>query len=83
MQTPEKATGTVADASRGNWLDRYAPEWLKPYGRLARWDRPLAIAGCCSGRAASPWRWRRWPMPEPAASTVVGAHALFYIGSVA
>lgn len=43
MQTPDKAAGTVADASRGNWVDRYAPEWLKPYARLARWDRPIPL----------------------------------------
>lgn len=41
MQSP--GTRTVADAQRGNWLDRYAPEWLKPYGRLARWDRPIGF----------------------------------------
>lgn len=35
--------GTVADARQGNWLDRYAPEWLKPYGRMARWDRPIGF----------------------------------------
>jgi 4-hydroxybenzoate polyprenyltransferase len=35
--------GTVADAQSGNWVDRYAPEWLKPYARLARWDRPIGI----------------------------------------
>lgn len=34
-------TGIVADAVNGNWVDRWAPEWLKPYGRLARWDRPI------------------------------------------
>lgn len=33
----------VADAKQNNWLDRYAPEWLKPYGRLARWDRPIPV----------------------------------------
>ncbi|WEK52317.1 MAG: 4-hydroxybenzoate octaprenyltransferase [Candidatus Kaistia colombiensis] len=33
--------GTVADASRGNWVDHYAPPWLRPYARLARWDRPI------------------------------------------
>jgi len=33
----------VADAQRGNWVDRYAPEWLKPYARLARWDRPTPL----------------------------------------
>jgi 4-hydroxybenzoate polyprenyltransferase len=35
--------GTVADARRGNWVDRFAPDWLKPYARLARWDRPLPL----------------------------------------
>ncbi|WP_137151129.1 4-hydroxybenzoate octaprenyltransferase [Devosia sp. FKR38] len=33
----------VADAQAGNWVDRYAPTWLKPYARLARWDRPIGI----------------------------------------
>lgn len=32
---------SVADAKSGNWVDRYAPVWLKPYARLARWDRPI------------------------------------------
>ena len=31
----------LPDAPPGNWLDRFAPDWLKPYGRLARWDRPI------------------------------------------
>jgi len=33
----------VADAQSGNWVDRYAPDWLKPYARLARWDRPIGF----------------------------------------
>jgi 4-hydroxybenzoate polyprenyltransferase len=36
-------TGPVADAQRGNWVDSYAPAWLKPYARLARWDRPTPL----------------------------------------
>jgi len=43
MQTPHTPTGSVADARRGNWVDRYAPDWLKPYARLARWDRPIPL----------------------------------------
>jgi 4-hydroxybenzoate polyprenyltransferase len=45
MQSPESpaGTGVVADAQRGNWVDRYAPDWLKPYARLARWDRPIGF----------------------------------------
>jgi 4-hydroxybenzoate polyprenyltransferase len=34
------ATGRVAD-STGNWVDRYAPAWTRPYLRLARLDRPI------------------------------------------
>lgn len=33
----------VADAPSGNLVDRYAPPWLKPYARLARWDRPIGF----------------------------------------
>ena len=31
----------VADAARGNWVDRWAPAPLRPYLRLARLDRPI------------------------------------------
>ena len=43
MQIHQQPAGTVADAQRGNWVDRYAPDWLKPYARLARWDRPIGF----------------------------------------
>ncbi len=39
-QTPE-GTGQVADAVRGNWVDRYAPPVARPYLRLSRADRPI------------------------------------------
>src|SRR5215468_12074 len=32
--------GHVAD-STGNWVDRRAPSWTRPYLRLARADRPI------------------------------------------
>ncbi|MDJ0993398.1 MAG: 4-hydroxybenzoate octaprenyltransferase [Dinoroseobacter sp.] len=38
-QTP--ATGTVADAVKGNWVDTIAPAWSRPYLRLSRADRPI------------------------------------------
>lgn len=80
MQTPDKAAGTVADASRGNWLDRYAPQWLKPYGRLARWDRPLPLLllfwPCAFAMALA-------TLAEPGRSFDWWALILFYIGSVA
>jgi 4-hydroxybenzoate polyprenyltransferase len=34
------AAGRVAD-STGNWVDRRAPAWARPYLRLARLDRPI------------------------------------------
>jgi len=39
-QTPE-AEGSVADAYRGNWVDRLAPPATRPYLRLSRADRPI------------------------------------------
>lgn len=44
MTTPQKtpeATGQVADAYRGNWVDRLAPQRTRPYLRLSRADRPI------------------------------------------
>ena len=32
---------TVADAPKGNWVDRYAPAATRPYLRLSRADRPI------------------------------------------
>ncbi|MHB1111100.1 MAG: 4-hydroxybenzoate octaprenyltransferase [Devosia sp.] len=43
MQIHQQPAGAVADAQRGNWVDRHAPGWLKPYARLARWDRPIGF----------------------------------------
>ncbi|ETX15138.1 4-hydroxybenzoate polyprenyltransferase [Roseivivax halodurans JCM 10272] len=37
----EGPEGAVADAYKGNWVDRYAPEAFKPYFRLSRLDRPI------------------------------------------
>ena len=37
-ETPE---GQVADAVRGNWVDRLAPPATRPYLRLSRADRPI------------------------------------------
>lgn len=41
--TPDQNGSAVADAQSGNWVDRFAPPWLKPYARLARWDRPIGF----------------------------------------
>ena len=39
-RTPE-TDGRVADAVRGTWVDRLAPEFTRPYLRLSRADRPI------------------------------------------
>ena len=36
-----ESSGRIADASKGNWVDRFAPGWAKPYLKLSRLDRPL------------------------------------------
>ncbi len=43
MPSPKPLHGSVADAQRGNWVDRYCPERLKPFARLARLDRPIGF----------------------------------------
>ncbi|MBM3530874.1 MAG: 4-hydroxybenzoate octaprenyltransferase [Alphaproteobacteria bacterium] len=62
------AAGRVSDAT-GNWVDTSAPEWLKPYLRLTRLDRPIgwwllllpcwwsaALAGVVNGAwGPDPW----------------------------
>lgn len=63
-ETPE-TDGRVADAPRGNWVDRLAPEWSRPWLRLSRADRPigtwLLLLPCWWGLAlaalADGWRW--------------------------
>jgi 4-hydroxybenzoate polyprenyltransferase len=39
--TSPSHTRTVPDAPPGNWVDRWAPAALKPFLRLARFDRPI------------------------------------------
>lgn len=69
-----------ADAVRGHWVTHYAPEWLKPYARLGRWDRPIG------------WWLLLWPCWWSAA--LVAAHSgaghpdpwhlfLFLVGAIA
>lgn len=41
MDKAPETTGQVRDAVRGNWVDRIAPVWSRPYLRLSRADRPI------------------------------------------
>ena len=61
-------TGSVADAPRGNWVDRYAPATIRPYLRLSRADRPIGtwllflpcLWGTLLAAAGDPNGWKRW-----------------------
>lgn len=68
-ETPEPegaVPGAVADAVRGNWVDRLAPGFAQPYLRLSRADRPigtwLLLIPCWWGvaLAAAQDGWRLW-----------------------
>ncbi|MYZ49910.1 4-hydroxybenzoate octaprenyltransferase [Propylenella binzhouense] len=70
----------LPDAAPRNWLDRYAPLWLKPFGRLARWDRPIG------------WWLLLWPCWWSAALAAIAAGRpfpplwhifLFLVGAIA
>jgi 4-hydroxybenzoate polyprenyltransferase len=59
--------GRVADAT-GNWVDTTAPDWLKPYLRLTRLDRPigwwLLLLPCWWSSALAAVADRNWG-PDP------------------
>ncbi len=65
----------VADREFG-WMDRYLPDWLRPYGVLARWDRPigawLLLWPCLWGLSLADG----WPSLWLAALFLVGAFAM-------
>ncbi len=39
---PERTTG-FTDIDLEHWSLRHLPAWARPYGRLARWDRPIGV----------------------------------------
>lgn len=41
MQDGRGTPDTVYDAPPGNWVDRHAPAWSRPWLRLSRADRPI------------------------------------------
>lgn len=41
--TAGPTTRGFTDIDRRHWTLRYLPGWARPYGRLARWDRPIGI----------------------------------------
>ena len=65
---PEDKAASVADASKKNWVDRFAPAPLLPYLRLARADRPVGfflLALPCFWSVALAGRSIEAPYPDP------------------
>ena len=61
-------TAILPDAAAANWVDRYAPERLRPWLKLGRFDRPagiwllmlpgwqgIALAAAEKGQLPNPW----------------------------
>jgi 4-hydroxybenzoate polyprenyltransferase len=75
----DQKTGVVADAPKGNWVDRFAPDAAKPYLRMSRLDRPIG------------YQLLFWPcafslgLASIATSTAFNWYyfALFFIGAIA
>ncbi len=67
MDRPKDTAGTVADAPAHNWVDTLAPKALRPYLRLARFDRPIGAwlllwpcwwsVALAARQPPSGWRW--------------------------
>jgi 4-hydroxybenzoate polyprenyltransferase len=75
----EAAAGRVAD-STGNWVDRLAPAWTRPYLRLARLDRPigswLLLMPCW-------WSSALVAIAAPERGSHLGHLVLFFVGAFA
>jgi 4-hydroxybenzoate polyprenyltransferase len=71
-------TRGFTDIDSQHWTLRYLPAWARPYGRLARWDRPigtwLLMLPCWWSAALGSGE--NWP-------NLIGWMALFGIGAIA
>ena len=80
MSTMRPDPGTIADAQPTNWVDVYAPSSLKPYFRLARYDRPigtwLLLLPCWFGLAFA-------QVDSAKTDLQLGYYILFAIGAIA
>ncbi|HXQ46247.1 MAG TPA: UbiA family prenyltransferase [Caulobacteraceae bacterium] len=67
----------LPDAARDNWVDRFAPERLRPWLKLGRFDRPIGIwlllLPGWQGIALAAAMQRRWPDPWLIVAFALGA----------
>jgi 4-hydroxybenzoate polyprenyltransferase len=75
--TAERTTG-FTDIDQQHWSLRYLPPWMRPYGRLARWDRPIGI-----WLLLFPCWWSVALAAAPHWDNMVGWMALFAVGALA
>jgi 4-hydroxybenzoate polyprenyltransferase len=73
----DRTTG-FTDIDQQHWSLRYLPPWMRPYGRLARWDRPIGI-----WLLLFPCWWSVALAAAPHWDNMMGWMALFAVGALA
>lgn len=76
--TADKPAAGFTDIDRQHWSLRYLPPWARPYGRLARWDRPIGI-----WLLLFPCWWSLALATAPNWGRLAGFMALFALGATA
>lgn len=80
-QSGQSPSFAMPDARPGNWVERFLPAPVRPYARLARWDRPigwwLLLLPCWwSATLAADSLGRSWPDFLNLALFLIGAIAM-------
>ena len=75
--TAGRTTG-FTDIDNTHWTLRFLPPWARPYGRLARWDRPIGI-----WLLLFPCWWSLALAAAPNWGRLAGLMALFALGALA
>ncbi len=75
--TADRTTGHT-DINHQHWTLRFLPPWARPYGRLARWDRPIGI-----WLLLFPCWWSLALAAAPDWGRLAGLMALFALGALA
>lgn len=73
----DKPDAGFTDINRQHWSLRYLPPWARPYGRLARWDRPIGI-----WLLLFPCWWSLALAAAPDWTRLIGLMALFALGAL-
>ncbi len=71
-------TTGFTDINRQHWTLRHLPAWARPYGRLARWDRPIGI-----WLLVLPCWWSTALAAAPDWPRLGGWMAIFFVGALA